>query len=80
MGATLEVPIGLFRLVVSAADGESHGVLHVIPGIDEYLHEFISDEASGEFGYLTDRGLIPLPESERKKVLADVEAMKSLHL
>jgi len=52
----------------------------VIPGIQEYLREFTSEGASGEFGYLTDRGLIPLPESERQQVLADVQALKSLHL
>lgn len=34
----------------------------VIPGIMEYVAEFISEEASGEEGYLVDKGLIPLPE------------------
>jgi phosphate transport system substrate-binding protein len=52
----------------------------VIPGIREYLREFTSDAAVGDFGYLTDRGLIPLPESERKEVLSRVENMTSLHL
>ena len=33
----------------------------VIPGIREYLTEFTSDSAWGEFGYLADKGLIPLP-------------------
>ena len=33
----------------------------VIPGMMEYVAEFISDGASGEEGYLTDKGLIPLP-------------------
>ncbi len=32
-----------------------------IPGIAEYATEFLSEEASGEEGYLVDKGLIPLP-------------------
>ena len=52
----------------------------VIPGINEYLREFTSEAATGEFGYLTDRGLIPLPESERKAVLAGVQSMSPMHL
>jgi len=34
----------------------------VIPGITEFVAEFVSDEATGEDGYLIDRGLIPLPD------------------
>lgn len=37
----------------------------VVPGIAEYLSEFTSDKAFGEDGYLTDRGLIPMPKEER---------------
>ncbi|MEM7406872.1 MAG: PstS family phosphate ABC transporter substrate-binding protein [Pseudomonadota bacterium] len=36
-----------------------------IPGIAEFLAEFTSDNAWGEEGYLTDKGLIPMPEDER---------------
>lgn len=36
----------------------------VIPGMAEYLAEFTSQDAIGEFGYLTDRGLIPLGQRE----------------
>ncbi|MCX7591911.1 MAG: substrate-binding domain-containing protein, partial [Kiritimatiellae bacterium] len=46
-----------------------------IPGIVDYIAEFISDKATGAEGYLTEKGLIPLPESERKDV---VEAAKKL--
>jgi phosphate transport system substrate-binding protein len=38
-----------------------------IPGIREYLKEFTSEKAWGEEGYLTDKGLIPMPAAERKK-------------
>ncbi len=39
----------------------------VIPGIAEYLGEFTSEKAWGDEGYLTDRGLIPMPGEERKQ-------------
>jgi len=38
-----------------------------IPGIGEYVTEFTSEKAFGDFGYLTEKGLIPAPESERAK-------------
>ena len=34
-----------------------------IPGIQEFVAEFTSDEAWGDEGYLAEKGLIPLPES-----------------
>jgi phosphate transport system substrate-binding protein len=37
----------------------------VIPGIAEYLAEFTSPRASGSDGYLSDKGLIPMPEQEQ---------------
>lgn len=40
----------------------------LVPGIEEYLAEFTSEDAWGEFGYLADRGLIPLHEGERRDV------------
>ena len=38
-----------------------------IPGIREFLKEFTSEKAWGKEGYLTDKGLIPMGEDERKK-------------
>ncbi len=49
-----------------------------IPGIREYLREFTSDAASGDFGYLSDKGLIPLPEDERAEVAARVAALQPM--
>ncbi|MEM7021996.1 MAG: substrate-binding domain-containing protein [Pseudomonadota bacterium] len=40
----------------------------VIPGLKEYVEEFTSDAASGEEGYLADKGLIPLPDGDRSDV------------
>ena len=33
----------------------------VVPGVMEYAAEFVSEDASGDDGYLTEKGLIPLP-------------------
>lgn len=40
--------------------------LGLIKGLKEYILEFISNDASGEFGYLSEKGLIPLPQNKRK--------------
>ena len=39
-----------------------------IDGIEEYVEAFVSEKAVGDFGYLSDRGLIPAPKSERAQV------------
>jgi phosphate transport system substrate-binding protein len=40
----------------------------VVPGIEEYVAEFVSEDAVGPDGYLIDKGLIPLEEDELKQV------------
>ncbi len=40
----------------------------VIPGMEEFVTEFTSEAAYGDDGYLTDKGLIPLPEEDRDAV------------
>ena len=49
-----------------------------IPGIKEYLGEFTSEKAWGEEGYLSDKGLIPMPDAERKQFSSDVKNLKPL--
>ena len=51
-----------------------------IPGIHDYAIEFTSNKAMGEDGYLTDKGLIPLPEPELKQVQENVKKLTPLHL
>ena len=51
-----------------------------IPGIKEYIAEFTSEKAWGDEGYLSDKGLIPMPEKERAEYKADAEALKPLTL
>ena len=50
----------------------------VIPGMKEYLAEFTSDKAWGNDGYLSDRGLIPMPDAERKSFHDAANSMTSL--
>jgi phosphate transport system substrate-binding protein len=51
-----------------------------IPGIADYLVEFTSEAAMGEDGYLLDKGLIPLSESEREELRASVTGGKTLSM
>ena len=51
----------------------------VIPGIKEYVGEFMSDGAVGEFGYLADKGLITMSDKERKTVAADAKALTAMN-
>jgi len=52
----------------------------VIPGMEEYLAEFTSEKAFGDTGYLTDKGLIPLPQADREKVAKDAKELNTLNL
>jgi phosphate transport system substrate-binding protein len=47
----------------------------VVPGLRAFVTELTSEEAAGPFGYLTERGLIALPDSRRT---AEREAARSL--
>ena len=52
----------------------------VIPGLRGYLREFTSERAWGEEGYLSDRGLIPMPDEERMGVATNVRELTPLSL
>jgi len=47
----------------------------VVPGIIEYVEEFTNENAWGDEGYLTEKGLIPLPEEDRAKYKADAQSL-----
>ncbi|MBX2857039.1 MAG: substrate-binding domain-containing protein [Cellvibrionaceae bacterium] len=49
-----------------------------IPGISQYLAEFISERAWGDEGYLREKGLVPLEPELRKQVTIDFKAMTVL--
>ena len=48
----------------------------VIPGIQEYVNEFVSDRSMGAEGYLANKGLVPLPATELAKVRKSVASLK----
>ncbi len=50
----------------------------VIPGIQEFIDEFMSESATGEEGYLVDKGLIPLPEDTYKEVQGAVTGLQKM--
>jgi phosphate transport system substrate-binding protein len=50
----------------------------VIPGLQGFLREFTSERAWGEEGYLSDRGLIPMPTEERAQIAAAVSSLTPL--
>ena len=52
----------------------------VIPGLRGFLREFTSERAWGEEGYLSDRGLIPMPDEERSEIAASVRDLKPLSM
>jgi phosphate transport system substrate-binding protein len=49
----------------------------VIPGMKEYIKEFASEKAWGPQGYLSEKGLIPMPDAERKQSAENANALKS---
>jgi phosphate transport system substrate-binding protein len=51
-----------------------------VPGIREYVAEFMSDAAAGEFGYLADSGLIPLSDEERRAAQDEAKTLAELRL
>lgn len=49
-----------------------------IDGIQEFVKEFVSNKSMGKTGYLSKRGLIPLPKAERTQVEKDAKTMVTL--
>ena len=51
-----------------------------VPGIEEYLAEFTSEQSWGDDGYLVDKGMIPLPEEQRSELITQVKSLEKLQL
>ncbi|MFJ6025531.1 substrate-binding domain-containing protein [Brevundimonas sp. NPDC092305] len=47
----------------------------VTPGLEQFVMEFMSEAAAGRGGYLQDRGLVPLPETELAAQRAVAQAL-----
>lgn len=52
----------------------------VVPGIKEFVSEFTAEKAWGPDGYLADKGLIPLPDMDRKKTAASAASFSPLSM
>jgi len=52
--------------------------IDVIPGMKEFIAEYVSDKALGEDGYLGEKGLVTLPAAELEKVRATTTELKVL--
>jgi phosphate transport system substrate-binding protein len=50
----------------------------VIPGLDEFVMEYVSEAAFGDGGYLTERGLIPLPADMHAEQQEKVENLTTM--
>jgi len=51
-----------------------------VPGIAEFLAEFTDEDTWGEYGYLTEKGLIPLGEDEAEQFATDAANLVPLAL
>ena len=51
-----------------------------VAGIQEYLNEFANDKTWGPEGYLSDKGLIPMSDAERKDWAAKVKNLENLSM
>ncbi len=52
----------------------------VIPGIDEFVATFTDEDAWGPYGYLADKGLIPLPDADREAMRNQATSMAQLSM
>lgn len=50
----------------------------VIPGMKEFIAEYVSDKALGEDGYLAEKGLVTLPGEQAEKTRAVADSLDTL--
>lgn len=72
-GGTYEVSRPLYFYVKKAHIG-------TVPGIEEYLNVFLSEDAVGEDGYLIDKGLIPLSGDKYEEMVQSAKELTNLSL
>lgn len=52
--------------------------INVVPGLHEFLKELTSVRAMGEDGYMSEKGMVPLPESLRQEMAGRANHLTSL--
>lgn len=50
----------------------------IVPGLDKFATEYVSDRAAGEGGYLEKKGLVPVPKDKLDVSKANVKAQKAM--
>lgn len=50
----------------------------VVPGLDKFAFEYVSEAATGEDGYLGSKGLVTLPKDRHEQVVAAVTALEAM--
>jgi phosphate transport system substrate-binding protein len=50
----------------------------VIPGIQQFVDAFLSEDAIGDYGYLSEKGLIPLMDDEREAIVKQALTLKPI--
>ena len=89
MGSLLEGGVADFRKHRSGQVSRlaCHSIIYVkkahigvIPGLKEFIAEYVSDKALGPEGYLADKGLIPPSKAEFGKIRSGALALNNLRL
>jgi phosphate transport system substrate-binding protein len=52
--------------------------IDAVPGLKEFIEEYASDKAIGEDGYLSAKGLVPLPDDQRAKAQEATKALDTI--
>ncbi|MGU9981708.1 substrate-binding domain-containing protein [Phreatobacter sp. HK31-P] len=52
--------------------------LSVVPGLQDFVNEYVSEPSMGDDGYLEKKGLVPLPKAERETVARNARAATGL--
>ncbi|MGZ0186472.1 MAG: substrate-binding domain-containing protein [Alphaproteobacteria bacterium] len=87
-GAEIEGAYPTFEAIADGSYGVSRSLFFyakkahvgVVPGMSEFIAEFTSEKAAGEEGYLTDKGLIPLPEEDLDAVRQSAMSLSPMNL
>jgi len=87
-GSLVDGKAPIFENIVSGAYPVSRSLFFYVkkdnvgkvPGIKEYLGEFMSEKASGVDGYLAEKGLIPMTDAEHAQWKTSVLALETLSL
>jgi phosphate transport system substrate-binding protein len=51
----------------------------VIPGVQEFIAEYVSEKSMGEDGYLADKGLVPFPKDKYQEVAGKALALTPMN-